>query len=268
MRPGRPSPPRPRASGGPACRAGRPSSSRRGVDRRRVVRVGDRAARLGRGRRRVPGSSSRPSSWPLLAQPVEVDGLVGEDVRLVAEDVVEAPQLLVEEARRPGGREHEARAAAPRCSAACGRTAARASCGPAPASRARAARRPSGTRSRRRTGRGRRRPGPSSVNASSSDGRASFWLSTPVPPSYTHSDESPIGPSVGEISDWIITCSPSTSTSSPFSGLTNEVNPQSRSASSSSVVGNSGSSTVAFFDTCLRRCSGSKWSRCRWETNR
>ena len=72
---------------------------------------------------------------------------------------------------------------------------------------------------------------------SSSDGRASFWFSTVCTPSCTHSDESPIGPSVGEVSDWIMICRPSTSTTSPDSGVTNEVKPHSRSRSSSSLVG-------------------------------
>ena len=65
-----------------------------------------------------------------------------------------------------------------------------------------------------------------------------------------------------------MTFSPSSETTSPEAGFTNEVNPQSRSASSSSVVGYSGSSTVVDFAMCLRRCSGSKWSLCRCDTNR
>ena len=51
-------------------------------------------------------------------------------------------------------------------------------------------------------------------------------------------------------------------------GFTKDVNPQSRSESSSSVVGKSGSSTVVFLATYRLRCSGSKWSRCRCETKR
>jgi hypothetical protein len=41
---------------------------------------------------------------------------------------------------------------------------------------------------------------PSSANTDRSVGRASFWLSSRTPSYSTHSDESPIGPSVGEVS--------------------------------------------------------------------
>ena len=213
-------------------RAGRRSCLVSRRDRGRVVRVRDRAVRIVEVGDRA-GQQQPALVVALLGQPVEVDRLVGEDVRLVAEDVVEAPQLLVEEARRPGGREHEPRAAAPRCSAACGRTAARAWPARAPAWPARAARRPSGTRSRRRTAPGRRRPGPARVNTSRSDGRASFWLSTRccavVTPTATsrrsgrRSARSATGSSPA--------ARRARSTSSD-AGLTNVVNPTSRSASS------------------------------------
>ena len=65
-----------------------------------------------------------------------------------------------------------------------------------------------------------------------------------------------------------MTSRPSSETTSPEAGFTNVVNPHSRNASSSSEVGKSGSRTVADFDTCLRRFSGSKWSRCRCDTYR
>ncbi len=48
---------------------------------------------------------------PLLGEEIEIDELIGEDVRLVVEDVVEPPQLLVQEAGRSGRREDERRVA-------------------------------------------------------------------------------------------------------------------------------------------------------------
>ena len=52
---------------------------------------------------------------------------------------------------------------------------------------------------------------PSSANVDRSVGRASFWLRTRIPSYSTHSDESPIGPSVGEVSAWIMTFRPPSS---------------------------------------------------------
>ena len=193
----------------PACRAGRRSWSRR----TRRSSPGRRGARPGSRARRpsatVPGSSSRPSSWPLVAQPVQVHHLVGEDVRLVAEDVVEAPQLLVEEARRPGGREDEPRAElldvaqrAVELPLALGQ--AHRLLGPR--------RQLVDHREPDRAGElhevGVDRAQLAELRRAPT-GRASFWFSTRCCPSDSHSDESPIGPSVGEVSDWIMICRPS-----------------------------------------------------------
>ena len=61
---------------------------------------------------------------------------------------------------------------------------------------------------------------PSSANAVRSVGRASFWLSSRTPSYSTHSDESPIGPSVGLVSAWImIFRPPSSSCTSSLTGL-------------------------------------------------
>jgi hypothetical protein len=110
---------------------------------------------------------------------------------------------------------------------------------------------------------------PNSANVDRSLGRASFWLSSRTPSYSTHSDESPIGPSVGEVSAWIITFRPPSSSSTSLVFVSMKlVKPSSRSWSSSSLVGYSGSSTVAFLETKRLRCSASKWSRCRWETYR
>ena len=95
-----------------------------------------------------------------LTVPVGEPLLVGEDVALVAEDVVELVQLVVEEARRPGDREHPRRLQVVDVADGPGRAAGRASACRTPAWPTRAARRPSGTRSRRRTGAGARARGP------------------------------------------------------------------------------------------------------------
>lgn len=99
-------------------------------------------------------------------------------------------------------------------------------------------------------------------------GRAGVVLVEQADASYsTQSEESPIGPSVGEISAWImILRPPSSSTTSSFFVLMKLRKPSSRNSSSSSLVGYSGSSTAAFFDTYRFRFSASKWSRCRCET--
>jgi hypothetical protein len=80
-----------------------------------------------------------------------------------------------------------------------------------------------------------------------------------MPPYSTHSDESPIGPSVGLVNAWIMTLRPpsSVSTSSVLVSMKCS-NPSASSWSRNSDVGYSGSSTAAFFDTYLRRCSASK----------
>ena len=139
------------------------------------------------------------------------DRLVGEDVALVAEDVVELPQLVVEEARRAGDREDVRRPSGRRCSARCGRTAGRASACRTRSWPPAAARRPSGTRSRRRTAAGARARGPARRRRVRSVGRASFWLSSRTPSYSTQSDESPIGPSVGLVSAWIMIFRPPSS---------------------------------------------------------
>ena len=74
------------------------------------------------------------------------------------------------------------------------------------------------------------------LEAPRSDGRASFWLSSVVVPSDTHSDESPIGPSVGEVSDWTITCRPSRSMTSSDTVSTKCWKPSPSSRSLSSLV--------------------------------
>ena len=74
----------------------------------RVVRMGDGTVGLGQ---LGDGSGEQQASLvvALGRQPAEVHALVGEDVRLVAEDVVEAPEFVVQEAGRPCRREHEPR---------------------------------------------------------------------------------------------------------------------------------------------------------------
>ena len=68
--------------------------------------------------------------------------------------------------------------------------------------------RPSDTRWRPRTAAGARRTGPSFVNSLRLAGRASFWLSRRTPSCSTHSDESPRGPSFGDVSVWIMMVEP------------------------------------------------------------
>ncbi len=100
---------------------------------------------------------------------------------------------------------------------------------------------------------------PSSSKIARSAGRASFWFSTRTPSCSTHSDESPIGPSVGEVSAWIMTLRPPSSVCTSFDLVLKKlVKPSSRSSSSSWLVGNSGSRTVAFLLTNRFRCSASK----------
>jgi hypothetical protein len=107
-------------------------------------------------------------------------------------------------------------------------------------------------------------------NTLMSVGRASFWLSRRVPSaSWTHSEESPMGPSVGLVSAWIMTLTPpGSSTISSDTVLMNLWKPRARSSDSSSAVGYSGSRTVVSLLMCSVRFSSSKWSRCRCETYR
>ena len=120
-------------------------------------------------RRPSRAAAAVPRRGP-FGQPVEIHALVREDVRLVAEDVVEPPQLLVEEARRPGDREDVARAefldvAQGPVELPVPLLLAERLLGPLAA-----ARRPSGTRSRRRTAAGARAPARARETASGRPG--------------------------------------------------------------------------------------------------
>src|SRR5256885_11936297 len=97
---------------------------------------------------------------------------------------------------------------------------------------------------------------PSSVNRDRSDGRASFWLSTRTPSYSTHSDESPIGPSVGLVSAWIMIRSPPPSScTSSLTVLRKLVKPSSRSWSSDrkSTRLNSSHLVISYAVFCLKK---------------
>ena len=152
-----------------------------------------------------PGIIRRPLSGSLLAHVLEVHGLVGEDVRRVVAEIVEAEQVVVEEARRAGHRDRPSRRRPAASSGASGPSASRASCGRARSSSAAGSGRPSGTRSRPRTGRSARRSGRTRASPSRSTGRASFWSKIRTSPSSIASAESPSGPSAGKIVQTVIT---------------------------------------------------------------
>ena len=218
-------------------------------------------------RRPMPGSRTTPLvAADACAYSSQEHLLVGEDVALVAEDVVELPQLVVEEARRAGDREHVATPSDRRCSARCGRTAGRASACRTRSSPPAAARRPSGTRWRRRTGAGARARGRARRRCVRSVGRASFWLSSRTPSYSTHSDESPIGPSVGRGQRLDHDLQAAVELDAPRSLVVSRklVKP----SAAQLVLQLAGRVLRQQHGRLLRheplRCAASKWSRCRW----